>query len=136
MRHALIRPALLCAVALGAVAAQAGTAGAATSAPATPATAHAAQASAIGPAKVFVSTRGRSGATDNNCSSAGFRSVTEAAAAARQGGTVVVCPGRYREDVQILTKRVIMRGRPGAVIDAAGRSTGCWSGYRDPRCAG
>lgn len=55
MRHALIRRALLCAVALGAVAAQAGTAG------------------------------------------------------AGQGGTVVVCPGRYREDVQILTKRVIMR---------------------------
>src|SRR6185437_12267475 len=126
MRHALIRSALLCAVALGAVAAQAGTAGAATSAPATPAKAQAAQgpASAIGPAKVFVSTRGHSGATDNSCSSAGFKSVTEAAAAARQGGAVVVCPGRYREDVQVLTKRVSVRGRPGAIIDATGKING------------
>jgi parallel beta-helix repeat protein len=126
MRHALIRPALLCAVALGAVAAQAGTAGAATSAPATPATAQAAQgaASAIGPAKVFVSTHGTSGAKDNACDTAGFKSVTEAAAAARQGGTVVVCAGRYREDVQILTKRVILRGRPGAIIDATGKING------------
>ena len=120
MRHALIRPALLCAVALGAVAAQAGVAGAATSASATPARAQ----TAIGPAKVFVSTRGKSGASDNSCSHAAFHSVTSAAATARQGGTVVVCTGRYNQDVQILTKRVIVRGQPGTVIDASGKING------------
>jgi nitrous oxidase accessory protein NosD len=50
--------------------------------------------------------------------------VTDAAAAARQGGTVVVCPGRYREDVQILSKRVILRGQPGTIIDASGKING------------
>lgn len=117
MRHALIRPALLCAVALGAVAAQAGVAGAATSASAS---AH----TAIGPAKVFVSTHAKSGASDNSCSHAAFQSVTSAAATARQGGTVVVCTGRYNQEVQILTKRVILRGQPGTVIDAAGKING------------
>jgi parallel beta-helix repeat protein len=125
MRHALIRPALLCAVtlgavSLGAVAAQAGVAGAATSASATSAKAQA----TVGPARVFVSTRGRSGAKDNGCTTAAFKSVTDAAAAAREGGTVVVCPGRYREDVQILSKRVILRGQPGAIIDASGKING------------
>jgi parallel beta-helix repeat protein len=79
---------------------------------------------AIGPAKVFVSASGKSGATDNSCSHAAYTSVTDAAAAARQGGTVVVCPGRYREDVQILTKRVIVTGQPGAIIDASGKING------------
>jgi len=113
MRHALIRPALLCAVtvgAAGALAVQACVAGAATP--------------AIGPAKVFVSASGKSGAGDTSCSHAAFTSVTDAAAAARQGGTVVVCPGRYRQDVRILTKRVIVRGQPGAIIDASGKING------------
>lgn len=112
MRHALIRSGLMGVVAVGAVAAQAGMAGAATSA-----------RPMAGPARVFVSEHGKHGAKDTSCSSAAFTSVTAAAAVVRTGGNVVVCAGRYHQDVAV-TRRVNVDGRPGAVINASGKING------------
>jgi hypothetical protein len=55
---------------------------------------------------------------DRSCRSAKFRTIQSAINAVRPGGTVVVCPGTYHEQV-VVTKPVSLQGR-GATIDEAG----------------
>jgi copper-binding protein NosD len=55
---------------------------------------------------------------DRSCRSARFRTIQSAVNAARPGGTVVVCPGTYHEQV-VLTKPVSLEGQR-ATIDEAG----------------
>ena len=55
---------------------------------------------------------------DRSCRSARFRTIQSAVNAARPGGTVVVCPGTYHEQV-VISKPVSLEGRR-ATIDEAG----------------
>src|ERR1700722_7435524 len=72
------------------------------------------------PGTTFVSPAGSSAQHDHSCASAAFSSVQAAVTGTRPGGTVVVCKGVYHESVTV-TKRLILAGRRGAVIDAAGQ---------------
>jgi Right handed beta helix region len=55
---------------------------------------------------------------DRSCGSARFRTIQSAVNAVRPGGTVVVCPGTYHEQV-VVTKPVSLQGQR-ATIDEAG----------------
>ena len=55
---------------------------------------------------------------DRSCRSAGFRTIQSAVNAVRPGGTVVVCPGTYHQQV-VVTKPVSLEGQR-ATIDEAG----------------
>lgn len=90
----------------GAVAAQAGTASAATTGQG-------------GHHKtLYVSRHAQPWGADQSCRSARFRTIQSAVNAARPGGTVVVCPGTYHEQV-VISKPVTLEGRR-ATIDQAG----------------
>jgi hypothetical protein len=67
---------------------------------------------------LYVSTQGSAGAAGKNCGTAAFSSIGAAVAAAAEGGTVVVCPGTYTEDV-IVQKALTLTGQ-NATIDATG----------------
>jgi parallel beta-helix repeat protein len=71
---------------------------------------------------IFVSPSGSNSARGRSCESATFTSIGAAVAAARAGGTVVVCRGTYREDV-LVDKPLKLRG-DDARIDAAGLENG------------
>ncbi len=71
---------------------------------------------------LFVSTHGSSGATGKNCLTASFTKIADAVAAVPSGGTVVVCPGTYAEDV-IVGKPLTLSGQ-NARVDATGLENG------------
>jgi nitrous oxidase accessory protein NosD len=60
---------------------------------------------------------------DGSCATAAFTTIGAAVSVAAPGSTIVVCPGRYSEGVQI-NKRLVLSGLPGAVIDASSSSFG------------
>lgn len=116
MRHAFVRPVLPRAVplvlALGAAAAAA-----------VPALAIASTQASSSKSTVYVSTHGKAAAHDTSCRSAAYGSIGAGVSAVAPHGTVVVCGGTYREDV-VVAKPVSLVGRPGTVIDAAGKING------------
>lgn len=67
---------------------------------------------------LYVSTHGSSANAGGNCGQATFSSIADAVAAAPEGGTVVVCPGTYSEDV-LVQKALTLIGQ-NATIDASG----------------
>lgn len=116
MRQKYLRPVLVGSAALGLGAAAA----AGVAVPAMASTSmHAASSTPV----VFVSTHGRAGTRDVSCSTARFKSIGAAVATVARGARVVVCAGRYHEDV-VIHKRVSVEGRPHAVVNAAGRING------------
>jgi nitrous oxidase accessory protein NosD len=70
-----------------------------------------------------VSTHGKAAAHDTSCRSAAYASIAAGVSAVAPHGTVVVCGGTYREDV-VVAKPVSLVGRPGTVINAAGKING------------
>jgi len=66
----------------------------------------------------YVSPDGSATNPGRSCRSAAFTTISAAVAAAPAGGTVVVCPGTYAEDV-VVNKSLDLRGRD-AMIDATG----------------
>lgn len=84
------------------------------------ATAGAAAASAHGHSGhvLFVSKHAKPSGKDRSCRSARFATISSAVAAARAGGTVVVCPGTYHEQV-VVSKPLTLSGER-ATIDQAG----------------
>ena len=71
-----------------------------------------------GPRALFVAPSGRPWRADDSCRSASFNSVGAAVAAAPVGGSVIVCPGTYTEDV-IVPKALTLIGI-NATMDATG----------------
>ena len=67
---------------------------------------------------LYVSPHASPWGTDRSCRSARFRTIQSAVNAVRPGGTVVVCPGTYHEQV-VATKPVSLEGQR-ATIDEAG----------------
>src|ERR1700754_4659432 len=51
------------------------------------------------PHTVYVATKASSRAADRSCTTAGFTSINKAGTTVANGGTVIVCGGTYREDV-------------------------------------
>jgi nitrous oxidase accessory protein NosD len=74
--------------------------------------------SQVSPRATYVSPHGKSSNSGRSCSSARFASIQTAVAAARSGGTVVVCRGIYKEDV-LVSKSLRLLGYD-ATIDATG----------------
>jgi parallel beta-helix repeat protein len=70
----------------------------------------------------YVSPHGSAGAAGRNCGTATFWSINAAVAAASAGGTVVVCPGTYAEDV-LVPKSLTLLGQ-NATIDATNLENG------------
>ena len=68
---------------------------------------------------VYVAPHGAAGNADRSCRTARYRSINRAIAAAPRGGTVIVCPGRYRAQA-VITKSLALIGRH-AVINAQGQ---------------
>ncbi|HSY15763.1 MAG TPA: hypothetical protein VK816_07240 [Jatrophihabitantaceae bacterium] len=66
----------------------------------------------------YVSTHGKGFHSGRSCGSAKYSSINAAVTAAPVGGTVVVCPGTYKEDV-LVNKSLELTGR-SATIDATG----------------
>ncbi|HUK69969.1 MAG TPA: NosD domain-containing protein [Streptosporangiaceae bacterium] len=64
---------------------------------------------------LYVSQHAKPSAADRSCGSAGFKTIQSAINAAPAGGTVVVCPGVYHEQV-VVAKPLSLQGR-GATID-------------------
>jgi Periplasmic copper-binding protein (NosD) len=58
---------------------------------------------------LFVSPSGSAAGRDHSCDSAGYSTIQSAVTAAPTGGTVVVCPGTYTEDV-IVSSPLTLRG--------------------------
>jgi hypothetical protein len=67
---------------------------------------------------LYVSPHASAAAAGKNCGTATFTSIGDAVAVAADGGTVVVCPGTYAEDV-IVQKALTLVGQ-NATIDATG----------------
>jgi nitrous oxidase accessory protein NosD len=57
------------------------------------------------------------------CTHTAVHSIQQGVSAVATGGTVVVCPGVYPEEVDI-RKTLTLRGLPGATIDASGQNYG------------
>lgn len=72
---------------------------------------------------VYVSSHGKTGAADSNCGSAAYTSINAAVSGVASGGTVVACPGTYREDV-VIAKPLSLRGNGHVTIDATGQTNG------------
>jgi parallel beta-helix repeat protein len=67
----------------------------------------------------YVSPAGSSGNADTSCATAAFTTIGSAVTAAGSGGTVVVCRGRYAEQV-VVGKPLTLTARRGALINATG----------------
>jgi Right handed beta helix region/Periplasmic copper-binding protein (NosD) len=67
---------------------------------------------------VYASPSGSATQSGTSCATARFTTITAAVAAATVGGTVVACPGTYREDV-VIKRPLTLIGR-SATIDAEG----------------
>ncbi len=72
---------------------------------------------------MYVSPHGNYQAHDRSCGSAKYSSIQSAIHGAPWHGNVVVCPGVYKTSVTI-DRAVNLYGKPGAVIDATGKSYG------------
>jgi parallel beta-helix repeat protein len=83
----------------------------------------AATAASASPATVYVSPAGSATAHDWSCRTAGFSSIQAAVEAAPLHGTVVVCPGVYKQTVTV-DRTVNLRGKYGAVVNATGQAYG------------
>jgi hypothetical protein len=70
-----------------------------------------------------VSPNGKSGAADRNCGTAAYSTVQSAVDAAPTGSTVLVCHGRYTEDV-IIRHPLTLKGQRGAVIHGSSTANG------------
>ena len=70
---------------------------------------------------LYVSPSGNAGAADRSCFSAGYSTIQSAVSAAPKGGTVIVCPGTYTEDV-IVSSPLTLVGR-GATIQGTSTTT-------------
>jgi nitrous oxidase accessory protein NosD len=81
-------------------------------------------ATAAPPAATYVSTTGTSSNSGHGCGSAKFSSIKAGVAATPAWGTVIVCPGTYKEDVRI-GKPLLVSGY-GATINAAGLENAIW----------
>lgn len=68
---------------------------------------------------LYVSPHGSAGAAGKNCGTAAYSRIGDAVAAAPSGGTVVVCPGTYAEDV-LVRQPLTLLGQGSATIDATG----------------
>src|SRR5215472_5219345 len=78
---------------------------------------------------VYASPNAKSKNRGNSCSNAKYTTINDAIAHAPSGGTVVACPGTYKEDVVILKPLSLIGQR--ATIDATGlpgTSTGAING--------
>ncbi|HXT88797.1 MAG TPA: NosD domain-containing protein [Trebonia sp.] len=71
---------------------------------------------------LYVSAHAKSGNGDRSCRSAAFRTIQSAVNAAAAGGSVVVCPGTYHEQV-VISKPLSLKGEH-ATIDQAGVNPG------------
>jgi nitrous oxidase accessory protein NosD len=71
---------------------------------------------------VFVSPSGTAGSDDRSCDSAAYSTIQSAVNAAPSGGTVVVCPGTYTEDV-VISEPLTLTGVRGATIQGAPTDT-------------
>lgn len=69
---------------------------------------------------VYVSRHGRGGNSDRSCTTARYRHINQAIAAAPKGGTVIVCGGTYKVQA-VVTKSLALIGRGNATIDARGQ---------------
>jgi nitrous oxidase accessory protein NosD len=67
---------------------------------------------------LYVSARAKQWNSDRSCRSAAFKTIQSAVNAAPAGGTVVVCPGTYHEQV-VVAKPLTLAGKQ-ATIDQAG----------------
>jgi nitrous oxidase accessory protein NosD len=75
-------------------------------------------AAAASSSTLYVGPHGSSSASGSSCRAPKYSSINAAVKAAPRGGTVIVCPGVYAEDV-LVKKRLHLVGRH-AVIDATG----------------
>ena len=73
---------------------------------------------------IYVAPPGSSHGSGRRCRHAEFTTISTAVAAAPSDGTVVVCPGTYKEDV-FVNKSLNLLGRD-ATIDATGLENGVW----------
>src|SRR5215469_12285712 len=71
---------------------------------------------------LYVSASAKHWNSDRSCRSAAFRTIQSAVNAAPAGGTVVVCPGTYHEQV-VISKPLSLKGEH-ATIDQAGVQPG------------
>jgi len=71
---------------------------------------------------LYVSAKAKPGNSDRSCRSAAFQTIQSAVNAASAGGTVVVCPGTYHEQV-VIPKPLSLKGEH-ATIDQAGVQPG------------
>ena len=71
------------------------------------------------PDAVYVSTHASPGAMGKNCGTAAYSSIGAAVGVVASGGTVIVCPGTYTEDV-IVGKPLTLLGQGKVTIDATG----------------
>ena len=81
-------------------------------------------ASAATPGPTYVSTTGKSSNSGKSCAAARYASINAAVGATPAWGTVIVCPGTYKEDVKI-RKPLVLSGF-GATINASGLENGVW----------
>lgn len=74
------------------------------------------------PTTWWVSPSGSGAGTGTSCSAAGFKTISGAVTAAATGDTINVCPGTYKEQVNITGKALTLNGNNGgaATIDATG----------------
>lgn len=72
---------------------------------------------------LYVSPNGKTGAADRNCRSAAYGTVQAAVDVAAKGATVVVCRGKYHEDV-IISAPLTLTGKRGAVIHGSDHANG------------
>jgi hypothetical protein len=80
-------------------------------------------AAASGSNTVYVAPGGTAGNSDNSCESAGYSTIQSAVNASAAGGTVVVCPGSYNEQVTIATSGLTLRGFGAASVIAPTTAT-------------
>jgi nitrous oxidase accessory protein NosD len=78
-------------------------------------------ASAHSSSTVYVSANG---AGSGNCHHPDAATIQQGVTQAPAGATVIVCPGTYKESVNITTPRLTLHGLRGAVVDATGQSYG------------
>lgn len=78
--------------------------------------------SAAASGSLYVSPSGSSGNPDTSCSTAAYKTISSAVAAASPGGTVIVCKGTYAESVTV-GKPLTLLGKT-ATVDATGKPFG------------
>ncbi len=71
---------------------------------------------------LFVSPGGTTGSGDYSCDTAAYSTIQSAVGAAPSGGTVVVCPGTYAEDV-VISQPLTLLGRDDPTIQGAPTNT-------------